>query len=368
MPARRLGSPVPSDLNRRDSARCDRAKIARCAAERAANRSNGPANRPHPLVLRSPEHRRPRQGCGAFRRRRGALLHAARAARRGAHDRGAHEVGGRLDRRPVAHRQRDRGRRAGGDRVGDDLARSAHRRAAPRPRHRVVRILGRRPHQGGARLLPQRPAQPQRQPARVRSQGARLHRARGQMTAHDPYTLPADLPVPEDDGAAAHLVGMRVPRLELPTTDQRALDLAEAAQQLLVLYVYPRPGRPGEPLPTGWDEIPGARGCTPQACAFRDLHAEIVATGAHKLGLSAQPVAEQAEVVERLGLPYALASDPLLTVAEALRLPTFEVDGMRLYKRLTLIAEGGEIVKVFYPVFPPNRNAEEVLEWLHARR
>jgi peroxiredoxin len=176
------------------------------------------------------------------------------------------------------------------------------------------------------------------------------------------------LPVPEDDGAAAHLVGMRVPRLELPTTDQRALDLAEAAQRLLVLYVYPRTGRPGEPLPTGWDEIPGARGCTPQACSFRDLHAEIVAEGAHVLGLSAQPVAEQREVAERLGLPYALASDPLLTVAEALSLPTFEVDGMRLYKRLTLVASGGEIAKLFYPVFPPDRNAADVLSWLQARR
>jgi peroxiredoxin len=186
--------------------------------------------------------------------------------------------------------------------------------------------------------------------------------------SHDPYTLPPDLPVPEDDGAAAHLTGMRVPRLELPTTDQRALDLAEAAQQLLVLYIYPRTGVPGQALPTGWDDIPGARGCTPQACSFRDLHAEIVATGAHTLGLSAQPVAEQHEVVERLGLPYALASDPLLTVAAALSLPTFEVDGMELYKRITLIADRGEIVKVFYPVFPPNRNAQDVLEWLQANR
>ena len=188
------------------------------------------------------------------------------------------------------------------------------------------------------------------------------------MTLHDPHTLPPDLPVPEDDGAADHLTGMRVPRLELPTTDQRALDLAEAAQQLLVLYVYPRTGKPGQELPTGWDDIPGARGCTPQACSFRDLHGEIAATGAHTLGLSAQPIAEQAEVVERLHLPYALASDPLLTVAEALRLPTFEIDGMRLYKRITLIAERGEIVKVFYPVFPPNRNAQDVLEWLQANR
>jgi peroxiredoxin len=186
--------------------------------------------------------------------------------------------------------------------------------------------------------------------------------------SHDPYTLPPDLPVPEDDGAAGHLTGMRVPSLELPTTDHRALDLAEAAQKLLVLYVYPRTGVPGQALPTGWDDIPGARGCTPQACSFRDLHGEIAATGAHTLGLSAQPVAEQHEVVERLGLPYALASDPLLALASALDLPTFEVDGMNLYKRITLIADQGEIVKVFYPVFPPNRNAQDVLEWLRANR
>jgi peroxiredoxin len=184
----------------------------------------------------------------------------------------------------------------------------------------------------------------------------------------DPYTLPPDLPVPEDDGAAAHLPEATIPRLELPTTDQRALDLAEAAQHLLVLYIYPRTGKPGEPLPTGWDDIPGARGCTPQACSFRDLHAEIAAHGAHTLGLSAQNVAEQHEVVARLGLPYALASDPLLALAEALRLPTFEVDGMRLYKRLTLIADAGTIQHVFYPVFPPDRNAQDVLSWLQANR
>jgi peroxiredoxin len=185
---------------------------------------------------------------------------------------------------------------------------------------------------------------------------------------HDPYTLPADLPVPEDDGAADHLPGTRIPHLELPTTDRRALDLGEAAQRLLVLYVYPRSGRPGEPLPTGWDDIPGARGCTPQACAFRDLHAEIAAAGAHVLGLSAQPVAEQLEFAQRVGLPYALASDPLLTVAAALTLPTFEVDGMTLYRRITLVADGGRIEKAFYPVFPPDRNAREVLEWLRANR
>ena len=186
--------------------------------------------------------------------------------------------------------------------------------------------------------------------------------------AHDPYTLPADLPAPEDDGAAAHVTGMRVPRLELPTTDQRALDLAEAAQQLLVLYIYPRTGRPGEPLPTGWDEIPGARGCTPQACSFRDLHAEIVAAGAHTLGLSAQPVAEQHEVVERLHLPFEVLSDHQLELTRALRLPTFEFDGATLLKRLTLVVQNGSIEHVFYPVFPPDRNAADVVAWLSAKR
>ena len=185
----------------------------------------------------------------------------------------------------------------------------------------------------------------------------------------DPYTLPPDLPAPEDDGAVDHLTGMTVPRLELPTTDGHGVDLADAAQRLLVVYVYPRAGRPGEPLPAGWDEIPGARGCTPQSCSFRDHHAEIVALGAHVLGLSAQTTADHLELVERLGLPYPLASDPLLTLAGALGLPTFEVDGVgRLYKRLTFVAAGGKIEKVFYPVFPPDRNAEEVVAWLMRRR
>jgi peroxiredoxin len=185
----------------------------------------------------------------------------------------------------------------------------------------------------------------------------------------DVYSLPPDLPVPEDDGAADHLQGMQVPRLELPTTDGHGVDLLEAAQRLLVVYVYPRTGRPDEPLPPGWDDIPGARGCTPQACSFRDHHAEIAALGARILGLSSQTAASQIEFARRVELPYALASDPLLTVADALRLPTFEVEGVgRLYKRLTFVAREGTIEKVFYPVFPPDRNAQEVVEWLTPRR
>jgi len=179
------------------------------------------------------------------------------------------------------------------------------------------------------------------------------------------FSLPDDLPVPQDDGAADHLTGTRVPRLELPTTDGRGIDLAEASQRLLVVFAYPRTGRPDEDLPPGWDDIPGARGCTPQACAFRDRHAEIAALGARVLGLSAQTTAYQAEAVERLGLPYPLASDPLLTVAEALGMPTFDVEGIgRLYKRLTFVARRGVIKKVLYPIFPPGSDAEEVIAWL----
>jgi peroxiredoxin len=180
-------------------------------------------------------------------------------------------------------------------------------------------------------------------------------------------SLPPNLPVPVDDGAASHLEGMTVPRLDLPTTDGLGTNLEQAAAKLLVLYIYPRTGVPGEdPIP-GWDEIPGARGCTPQACAFRDHFDELASLGAHVLGLSAQSTAEQLEFAERVGLPYPLASDPVLALADALSLPTFEAGGRRLYKRITLIAERARIVKVFYPVFPPDRNAEEVIEWLRRR-
>jgi peroxiredoxin len=181
--------------------------------------------------------------------------------------------------------------------------------------------------------------------------------------------LPPDLPVPVDDGTADHLMGMALPALPLPATSGGAVDLAEAAAVAgtLVLYVYPRTGTPGQPSPDGWDAIPGARGCTPQSCAFRDHHAELRGLGADVLGLSAQPAEEQAAFAAREQLPFPLLSDPGLQLAEALRLPTFEVGGMRLYKRITLIAERGAIAKVFYPVYPPDRNAAEVLAWLRER-
>jgi peroxiredoxin len=181
----------------------------------------------------------------------------------------------------------------------------------------------------------------------------------------NPYVLPPDLPVPADDGAADHLTGKPVPALSLPSTEG-AVGLAAAARGTLILYIYPRTGRPGEPLPEGWDDIPGARGCTPQSCAFRDHFGELGSLGADVLGLSAQPLTDQVEFARRIGLPYPILSDPELVLAGALRLPTFEVAGMRLYRRLTLIAREGRIVKVFYPVFPPDRNAADVVAWLEA--
>jgi peroxiredoxin len=187
---------------------------------------------------------------------------------------------------------------------------------------------------------------------------------------HDPHLLPPDLPVPLDDGAGEHLPGSQLPHVALPSTLGGTLDLAgeaTAVQGLLVVYVYPRTGRPGEPLPPGWDGIPGARGCTPQSCAFRDHAADLAEHGAAILGVSAQSPADQLEFATREHIPYPLLSDPELLLAAALGLPTFETAGMRLYKRLTLIAQQGRIVKLFYPVFPPQRNAADVLAWLAAR-
>jgi peroxiredoxin len=190
------------------------------------------------------------------------------------------------------------------------------------------------------------------------------------VTEHDFHVLPPDLPVPVDDGAAEHLPGLALPQLALPSTLGGTVELAAAAREAgtFVLYVYPRTGVPGEPSPDGWDAIPGARGCTPQSCAFRDHHVELRAAGAAVAGLSAQPPEEQRAFAVREHIPFPLLADPDLRLAHALRLPTFDVAGMRLYRRLTLIARDGAIVKAFYPVFPPDRNAADVLDWLRAAR
>ena len=181
--------------------------------------------------------------------------------------------------------------------------------------------------------------------------------------AQTPYELPNNLPAPEDDGAADHLPGMRLPPISLASTSGEVVDLS-ALPGRTVVYCYPMTGRPDRSLPTGWDEIPGARGCTPQSCSFRDHHAELRALGAGVFGLSTQDTDYQREAATRLHLPFALLSDSDLAFAGALDLPTFEVEGMVLLKRLTLIIDEGWIEKVFYPVFPPDRSAEEVVEWL----
>jgi peroxiredoxin len=184
------------------------------------------------------------------------------------------------------------------------------------------------------------------------------------MTPADYLSLPSDLPEPVDDGAADHLLGSPVPEVRLSAASGGERDLSEVARTLAVVYVYPRTGVPGEPLPDGWDLIPGARGCTPQSCAFRDSAAAIRSHGAVIVGVSAQAPEEQREFADREHIPYPLLSDVDLRLAAALGLPTFEVAGMRLYRRLTFIAREGRIEKVFYPVFPPDRNAAEVLAWL----
>jgi peroxiredoxin len=186
------------------------------------------------------------------------------------------------------------------------------------------------------------------------------------VSSYDPTVLPAGLPVPEDDGGADHLPGLQIPSLRLEST-QGELDLAREAAELLVLYVYPRTGRPGVEPPDGWDATPGARGCTPQSCGYRDHTEELRGLGARVVGLSAQSIDDQRETAERLELPHAVAADPELRLAGALGLPTFDFDGGRLYKRLSLVAEGGRIVKVFYPVFPPDENAAQVVAWLRQR-
>lgn len=185
---------------------------------------------------------------------------------------------------------------------------------------------------------------------------------------HDPNILPDDLPRPVDDGAAAHLKGLRLPSVPLPATDGTTVDLA-SLPGLTVVYVYPRTGVPGQALPTGWDDIPGARGCTPQSCSFRDHFAELRELGvAHLFGLSTQDGAYQREMAERLHLPFPVLSDRDLGFVGALDLPTFEVDDMTLIKRMALVIRDGVVEHVFYPVFPPDRSAPEVVEWLRERR
>jgi peroxiredoxin len=188
----------------------------------------------------------------------------------------------------------------------------------------------------------------------------------------DVYTLPANLPVPQDDGAADHLRGAAVPALALPATSGGLVSLAELARQPAVLFFYPRTGEKGKSAGPTWDLIPGARGCTPQSCGFRDLHGGFRALGVRVAGVSTQTTAYQREFVERNHVPFDLLSDAELRLTHALKLPTFEfpvpgIGASTLIKRMAWYLEAGRIAHVWYPVFPPDKNAEIVLGWLRAR-
>jgi peroxiredoxin len=180
--------------------------------------------------------------------------------------------------------------------------------------------------------------------------------------------LPAGLPVPEDDGACTHLPGKQIPSLTLPSTAGRAVNLADTSKTPTIFFFYPRTGRPEAPVPSGWNQIPGARGCTPQSCGFRDHHAEFGRLGVQIFGVSSQSSDYQREFVARNRIPYEILSDEKYSLTDALMLPTFEYNSMRLIKRLALFVENSIIQMVFYPVFPPDKNADEVLGWLRRKR
>ena len=177
-------------------------------------------------------------------------------------------------------------------------------------------------------------------------------------------SLPKDLPVPIDDGACRHLTGTMMPSIHLRSTANRMVDLSREPALRIIVYAYPRTGEPGKPVPPGWDDIPGARGCTPETCGFRDHHKELNALNVSVLGLSTQTTAYQQEMVERLHVPFDVLSDENLALTRALKLPTFDFNGMTLIKRLTLVISAGKIEKVFYPVFPPDTHADVVIAWL----
>lgn len=180
--------------------------------------------------------------------------------------------------------------------------------------------------------------------------------------------LPPNLPVPGDDGGCRHLPGTRMPDIALMSTSNRRVNLSRLAAPRIIVYCYPMTGQPGKALPAGWDDIPGARGCTLETCGFRDLHAELAKLNADVYGLSVQSTAYQQEMVTRLKVPFEVLSDEQMAFTTALRLPTFTAGGMTLIKRLTLVVRGGTIEHVFYPIFPPDRHADEVIAWLKGNK
>ena len=184
------------------------------------------------------------------------------------------------------------------------------------------------------------------------------------MRQDDLYSLPPDLPVPVDDGACDHLPGAEVPPIFLMATTGESVRLDRPRARWTVVFAYPRTGVPDQDSPPGWDAIPGARGCTPQACSYRDNHAELRSLGAEVFGLSTQTTEYQQEMSTRLHLPYPVLSDASLAFTHALRLPTFAYEDWTLLKRFTMVLRGGKIERVFYPVFPSSADADQVIAWL----
>lgn len=180
--------------------------------------------------------------------------------------------------------------------------------------------------------------------------------------------LPANLPVPKDDGGARHLPGMAMPNIELVSTSNHRINLSKLTAPRTIVYFYPMTGQPGKPLPQGWDDIPGARGCTLETCGFRDLQKELAHLNADVYGVSVQSTDYQKEMVTRLNVPFQVLSDEMMTLTHALQLPTFTAGGMTLIKRLTLVIRAGKIEHVFYPIFPPDKHADEVIAWLKGHK
>ena len=185
------------------------------------------------------------------------------------------------------------------------------------------------------------------------------------MVTYDPKKLPENLPIPRDDGACNHLEGLDIPSISLQATNGNLLNIFEVSQHKAVFYFYPRTGIPGKNPPIGWNEIPGARGCTPQTYGYRDNFEKFRTLGIQIYGVSTQSTEYQKEAAQRLELPFLLLSDEKLKLTRALKLPTFNVDGAILIRRLTLIVEKGKVIKVFYPIFPPDKNAQEVLGFVN---
>ena len=186
------------------------------------------------------------------------------------------------------------------------------------------------------------------------------------MRNDDLYSLPKDIPAPVDDGAADHLPGMQVPSIPLLSTRDEWVDVSRQSAQFVILFCYPKTGLPDREVPKGWNQIPGARGCTPECIGFRRFHDKLAELDCAVFGLSTQSTEYQKEMADRLDLPFAVLSDANLALTNALRLPTFIVEDQVLLKRLTMVIRRGTIDHVFYPVFPPDRHAEEVLDWLRA--